>query len=203
MEKITMSDVLKNKIVTHRIMSNIDRLATTMKIRKYSLAEHSYYVAAMFEDFARQELIKYTTQDMYLIMRHDYLETLTSDLIFPVKKLSAITEECWDEIEREVIKDENEYYGHTLISDQQLKEKLDPTIYALMKDCDQLDLFLFCMEEIQMGNANSEIKRIVRILKDNLSKSLFWSVKDFVYSYIEDHVIDAELFPFIKDEEFK
>ena len=38
----------------------------------------------------------YTVEDLYLVARHDYLETLTSDLIDPVKGVFQKTRDAWN-----------------------------------------------------------------------------------------------------------
>lgn len=174
-----MNERLKNQVLTHRKMSSVDRLATSLKNRKYSLAEHSYYVAAMFEDFSRAEGINYTTTDFYYIMRHDYLETLSTDLIHSVKKLTSVTSECWDKIESEIVDQKKKEYVH-LFSDEELKNVLNTDVYQLMKTCDLLDLFLFCLEEAFLGNITTELRQIMETLMPIFISSSFQSIKDFV-----------------------
>jgi 5'-deoxynucleotidase YfbR-like HD superfamily hydrolase len=177
---------LKNQILTHRKMSSVDRMSTSLKNRRYNLAEHSYYVASMFEDFARAENLPYSTEDMYFVMRHDYLEAITTDLIYPIKKLSKVTSDCWDTIEAEIIKQKESEFVN-LFSDEDLKEALDPLLYHLMKTCDFLDLFLFCLEEAFLGNITVELRHIIETLKPIILDSGFESVKSFVTECIKEY----------------
>lgn len=181
-----MATRLKNQILTHRKMSSVDRMSTFLKNRKYSLAEHSYYVASMFEDFARAENLPYSTKDMYFVMRHDYLEAITTDLIYPIKKLSKITSSCWDMIETETIK-QKESELITLFSDEDLKNALSPILYHLLKTCDFLDLFLFCLEEAFLGNITVELRHTMEALKPIILDSGFKSINSFVTECIKEY----------------
>lgn len=181
-----MATRLKNQILTHRKMSSVDRMSTSLKNRKYSLAEHSYYVASMFEDFARAENLPYSTKDMYFVMRHDYLEAITADLIYPIKKLSKITSSCWDMIETETIK-QKESELITLFSDEDLKNALSPILYHLLKTCDFLDLFLFCLEEAFLGNITVELRHTMEALKPIILDSGFKSINSFVTECIKEY----------------
>lgn len=176
---------LKNQILTHRKMSTIDRLSGTMKNRRYSLAEHSYYVAAMFQDFAGIEGIIYTVDDLYLVLRHDYLEVLTADLIYPVKNFSTKTKEAWETIEKEIIQSEEKNYMN-LFSDELMRNEMEPIVHRLVKDCDLLELYLFCYEEVLLGNMSNEIKHILEVLKESLNRTPFESIKEFLNELSKD-----------------
>ena len=175
---------LKNQIFNHRRMNNIERLSSSPKIQRYPLSVHSYFVACMFEDFARQEGITYSTDDMYYVMRHDFMEIFSADLIYPVKNLNEATQKAWDLIEHEV-KKKHEASLVSLCTDEELKEKLSDSVYTLMRVCDTLELVLFCREEVLLGNVNEYIYAIINTCKKDLLSCPFPSVREFVEGVME------------------
>lgn len=170
---------LAKQIITERKMKTVERLAGTLKIKNYSLVDHSYFVALLFQAFAEIEKIEYSVQDFTYILRHDLLESLTSDLIFPVKNFSQETKNAWRKIEQEIWEKEKDSHN-CLFTDKQLKELLPPFVYSLFKDCDLLELLLFCYEEMQLGNRSKNILYIAETLIEFLEKSNFSSIRSFI-----------------------
>jgi 5'-deoxynucleotidase YfbR-like HD superfamily hydrolase len=151
------------------------------KIRSYNLAEHSYFVATMFEEFAREEQLEYTTDTLYVILRHDIMEVFTADLPYPVKNFNEKTKEAWELIEREVYEGGKERFI-TMMTDEEIKSRLTEKQFILMKSCDILDLYLFCLEERQLGNHSQPILKIINNCEDILN---YWNVPSILY-VIED-----------------
>lgn len=167
-----------NQIFSERKMITIDRLSGTLKNKRYSLAEHSFFVALMFQIFADVEKIEYTVKDMNYIMRHDLIEVLTADLILPVKDFSDKTREAWNVIESEIYSSvKNDYLF--LYTDEDLKNNLSGEIYALLKDCDRLELLLFAFQEFELGNSSKDIYDIIEFLNGELNNSFFDFIKKF------------------------
>lgn len=143
----------------HRKMQNIQRLAGTFKHKSYNLAEHSFYVLQLFQMICEAEGVPYTAKDLILASRHDLVEAITGDLLYPVKNLSSITKECWSKIEKEVVK---KYPVLEDYSDESLENEFShPDLYRFMKAADILDLWLFCKEEEKMGNTTGNLGKVI------------------------------------------
>jgi len=175
-----------SQIEFHRKMSNIDRLSDVLKNKKYSLAEHSYYVTTMFQDFAIIEDIAYTVNDLYFIARHDFLEVFTGDLSSVVKNFSDKTKEAWETIENEVMKT-YKLDCYLLFNDKELNEELNEEVIKLLKACDLLDLYLFCIEETTLGNNLYEMAYILEEIFKQIRDLEVCSVTNFMLKRTRDY----------------
>ena len=141
----------------------VERMAGTPKLRSYSLAEHQYFVGMMFLDIAsRYEVpidISYQTLD--IVFRHDMLEILTGDLRWTAKNLTEETSKSWNKIESAVKTDAENKKGFRVYTDSEIEKLLSPIEYDLLRMCDTAELYLFCMEEVSLGNSNSSIYEII------------------------------------------
>jgi 5'-deoxynucleotidase YfbR-like HD superfamily hydrolase len=175
-----MDKNLTRQIIHHRKMLNVQRMSGSPKIRSYNLAEHSYFVATMFEEFAKEEGIKYSTDAIYVVLRHDIMEVLTSDLPYPVKNFNDTVKQAWDLIEEELYQGNKDRFI-TMLTDEEIKRRLTEEEFRLMKSCDILDLYLFCLEERQLGNHSLPILRII----DNCVQILEYYRIESVLSILE------------------
>ena len=157
-----MNDSLYNTIKIERKMLKFQRLAGTRKIRSYNLAEHSYFVGVMFQEFADAFNISYSVDTLKIVFRHDLMEVFTTDLPWQVKHASPKTEEAWNSIETEVY---NQTVCRGLLTDEQIKVSLTEEQYCLFKWCDTLELLLFCLEERAMGNSGSDMTAVIENCK--------------------------------------
>lgn len=175
----------KNFVGLHRKLANIERLAGTMKHRSYNLAEHSFYVMQLFSMIAEAEMIPYDKRDLILASRHDLLESITGDLLYPVKNLNGVTKESWEIIESEVIK---KYPILEPYSDYNLKNGFsNDELHKVMKSADVLDLWLFCKEEKAMGNVSKNLLRVTGICENMLINEYYYqSVEKFMREYEVD-----------------
>lgn len=167
------------EIKYYRKMKNVDRLSGTAKHRSYNLLEHSYMVAMLFKHFASKENVAYTMAEFDLVLHHDILEVETGDLIYTVKNLNSETKECWGRIEELVIEKNFQLQRY---SDENIKSGLSNLQYSLFKCCDLLDLWIFCKEEIALGNNTINMliitERCVELIGDK-----FKSIKKFMEGY--------------------
>lgn len=138
-------------------MRDIQRLAGTPIIKQYSLMEHCYYVGMLFKHFASKCDVPYGMNEFDLILKHDLVEVVTGDLIYPVKNHSEETKSAWEIIEDSLAK----HHGLDRYSDSSIKENLTKSQYDLFKLCDILDLYVFVRREQQLGNDTQEIKRVI------------------------------------------
>jgi len=149
-----------------RKMRNIERLSSTFKIKNYSLAEHSYYIGILFIKLAEQENINLTSKDIETVLTHDFMETYTGDLVSTAKNLSSETIFNWNNIENEVA---YKYNIHSY-TDEGIKKVLGEGSrkYNLFKLCDLLDLYLFTLEEKQLGNRTKGIERVYDVCREEI-----------------------------------
>ena len=189
-------DNQKATIKKQRKMLNFQRLAGTRKLRSYNLAEHSYFVGLMFQDFADTFGISYTTSTLNIVFRHDFMEVFTTDLPYHVKNLNDVTESAWGMIEDQASRSYMTIGINGLYTDNEIKTFLNPEQYCLFKWCDMLELVLFCLEERAMGNNGRDITNVLenceRVLNsDYFLKSYKWN-EEMAQIYV-DFTIDQAI----------
>lgn len=134
-------------------MSNIERFTGTFHHQKYNITEHCYRTAILFKLFASIEDVPYGMYEFDIVLQHDIVETLTGDLIYPVKNFSDKTKEAWAIIEEELTAGK----GIGRYTDENIKKALNYSQFKLFKCCDYLELLIYCASEIILGNNSSEI----------------------------------------------
>lgn len=176
-----------------RKMNNIDRLSLVMKHRKYSITEHCFHTAMLFQKFCIEMNVEYTLNDLNLILLHDILETKTSDLPYIVKNFNEKTRAAWDMIEKEIVNYCCLQENHTSLFyyyDETICRILGEEKYRIFKLCDLLELFEFIDEEISLGNKTKDIieiyGRCICIIRDLCSQNeqKLKPVKDYL-----EHII--------------
>lgn len=165
-----------------RALKNVNRLSGLKLIQKYSVAEHCYYTGILFEYFADKENIHIPRGLLDFVYRHDMLESLTGDLLRPVKNISETSELAWKSIEYDVAEFFNikKYTDSWINNDLHIFEK---ELVQLFKACDVLELFWFIKEEKDMGNNSKEINIVWNNCLDYLldvNKTPFKSIKQFI-----------------------
>lgn len=168
-----------NVIKEYRRMLNIQRLSGTPKLKGYDLAQHSYYVALLYLHFARKEEISVNVVILEKILKHDLLEIYTGDLPWPAKNLNDMTQTSWMAIEDEI---SDTYPIAKPFTDSKIKQYLNEQQLKLFKVIDLLELWIFCKEEITLGNASKEVKHVEENCV-NLMKGKFESVDKFIKNY--------------------
>jgi 5'-deoxynucleotidase YfbR-like HD superfamily hydrolase len=163
----------------YRKMKNIERLSGTFKFRPYNLLEHSYMVLVLFRHFASKEDVSYDMNTLDFVIHHDGLESISTDLIWPVKNFSKITKDCWKKIEEEIVKKHHQLERY---SDHNIKENLTPIQYSLFKACDMLDLWIFLKEEWAIGNHSKKIEEALENCV-NLVPKEFKHIQKFMEEY--------------------
>lgn len=183
-------------IKKERKMLNFQRLAGTRKLRSYNLAEHSYFVGLMFQELADHFGIEYTTETLRVIFRHDFMEVFTTDLPSQVKNLNEATKMAWDTIEAQALGSHFCKGVNNLFSDEEMKARLTPEQFCLLKWCDTLELVLFCLEEKAMGNGGRDIQAVLencnRIFSsDYYSESYDWNKEllRLIKTFVEDESV--------------
>jgi len=138
-----------NDFLQHRRkLRNIKRFNMEYTIQQQNLAEHGFMVASLFVLICKKLRVDFLEKDLFLIMNHDFLETLTGDINLQVKEYSPITKRAWNIIEKQIINKELMKY-----SDVVIKNNFDKIKYKLFLFSDALDAFLYTKDEIELGNS--------------------------------------------------
>lgn len=169
-----------NYIEHLRQMKNLNRFNGKFIFRSYNLLEHSFGVAALFVQFAKEEGIEINSHVIDLVMNHDMPEVVTTDLLHPIKHFSTETLQAWEVIEGELLEEHEEL---SCYSGKNMKLVLTEQQYRLFKACDYFDLFLFCREEINLGNNDPEINsafyKCISMIKDCGLPKVLATLKSF------------------------
>lgn len=141
---------------TYRLR-DVFRLATIPLIRKYSVAEHSYFTGLLFMDVCQYYGIVLSQDQIEWVFRHDLLEAVTGDLIYPVKHHDKDTEIAWDLIEKNIAStNELQRYG-----DNESSIRFTAIEWNIFKAVDLYELFLFTISEYKSGNRNGELLQVI------------------------------------------
>ena len=169
-----------NYIEHLRQMKNLNRFNGKFIFRSYNLMEHACGVTALFILFAKMEDISIDSEVIDLVLNHDIPEVVTTDLLHPVKNFSEETKKAWEVIEEEVLSAHMELVKY---SSKNMKERMTKQQYDLMKACDYFDLFLFCREEVNLGNNDPEINaafyKCISMLKDCRFPNVVLTLKSY------------------------
>jgi len=161
-------------------MSDVQRLSGTPILQSYSLSHHCFNVGNLFIEVCKAECVGITLGMVTWVLRHDLLETLTGDLLWPAKNLNAKTKKAWDTVEEEVAKHVDNAFM-TSYTDNEGEEILGKTAWKIFQACDMLDLYLFCVKETDLGNATRKMKKVLSVTRTKLCESGIQSVMRLVY----------------------
>lgn len=155
-------------------MKNIQRLPNTPHHQGYNLLEHGFVVGMLFRWFASEENVPYDINVFDKVLLHDFVESVTGDLNHCVKNFNETTAEAWGVIEKEITKENPLLRPY---SDEMLKESMTEMQFKLFKCCDYLELWIFCKNEMFLGN----ISRRIIICTNNCEKLLGSITEDWKY----------------------
>lgn len=170
---------MRHMIEYYRKTLNIKRIQGTHLHRNYNLAEHQYGVGMLFRHFCRCEDIPYDLEVYDAVLHHDIVEVETTDLLWHIKNQNEATKAAWAIIENEVV---NKHFPLKPFSDESLKKTMNSIQHKMFKVCDYLELWLFCKEEVRLGNKNPEILIII----DNCEGMILGRF-EFVDLFIEEY----------------
>lgn len=172
-----------NQILYFYKCKDIQRFNGAYTHRTYNLMEHQWNVGMLFRYFASIEDVPYDINVWDIVLKHDMGEVATScDLPWTIKNFNQKTKEAWSVIENEMLK---HHYFLEKYSDENIKNSLTELQFALFKACDTLDLFIFCKNEISLGNKSVDMLKAIEnclLIFDSL-KFQFPSINNFVNSY--------------------
>lgn len=162
-----------------RRMRDVRRLSGFHLTRAYSDAEHCYYTGLLFLALAKQEDVEISVDAVAWVLAHDAMEVVTGDLLYPAKHTSPDTKFAWNTIEKEIERAVPAMRGY---SDDSGRAILGERAWALFKDCDSLELWLFCVEERHLGNVPTNIdgSTVEATMYQLLVKSQFPTIRSAV-----------------------
>lgn len=140
-----------------RRMRHVQRLAGTIILKTYSLAEHCYYTGLLYMLIAKEDNVDIKITDIDKVFHHDILEVETGDLLYPAKHATKSCESWWDNIENTIINLRVPFLARYM-DDQGWSSE---TALRLFKACDMLELYLFCLDEHRIGNSDPTLLRVI------------------------------------------
>lgn len=124
----------------YRDAGAIKRYHVKRTLRQQTVAEHTFGVLMLVKQVAVMSLSHQDLVAVYeTIMHHDLPELFTGDVPAPIKRAHPELGPLLDRIESEL---------HPLYQDYQL----EPHMVSLCKWADRMELVLWCLEEVRMGN---------------------------------------------------
>ncbi|MEJ2248060.1 MAG: HD domain-containing protein [Candidatus Lokiarchaeota archaeon] len=172
------------KIFKHlRTLKNCTRLNSHLTIQPYNVAVHCYYTGILFEILSDLCDINVSKKEIIYVYRHDILESITGDVLYPAKHFDNIVDTYWTNIENRIIdSDRYEYLSFY----NNVKTFFNEDTWSLFKTCDILELFLFCKEEKTLGNSDKAMLHVYanceEHLLNNVPEPLLFFVKEFMYA---------------------
>jgi 5'-deoxynucleotidase YfbR-like HD superfamily hydrolase len=177
------SDFIK-LLHANRKLKNCNRLSGFSLIQTYSVAEHCYYTGILFETIADELMISITDAEREYVYRHDIIESITGDMLRPVKNFNIHVKDCWKRIEQELLMAEEFIFLHAYRDHPHYFE--DET-WRLFKICDVLELLLFIKEESKLGSKNMELQIIADNCKDYIFKNCDKEWKQLLETIIHEY----------------
>ncbi len=135
-----------------RKMDNVQRLSGFKLIQDYSLTKHCYHTGMLFLKISLLEKISVNYAEMMFVFQHDILETITGDVLYPVKNYNDQTKYHWRHIEMELTDEDGEFHYLHKFTDAYAETFMSTDAMKLFKACDLYELYLFCVEEYVLGN---------------------------------------------------
>lgn len=162
-------------------LRNINRFQMEFTIKKQNLCEHGYSVGCLFYLICKMADIAITTEDLFLAMNHDFIESLTGDLNQIVKGKNEETEKAWVTIEDSVSTSETKKF-----TDAQAERSLGKRKLEILKLADALEAYLYTTEELRLGNtallsANRYYENKVKMSPAKISGEVLVTVQKIYY----------------------
>jgi len=170
----------------YRKLKYVNRLSQMYKTREYSLFDHQYMVLVLFRRFASLEDISYDMNVLDIVMHHDMLEVISTDLPHPIKNISPEAKKNWIAIEKEIVKKNFQFEKYT---DDSINTNLTARQFALFKACDVLDLWIFCKEEQEFGNSSKEIQEVI-LTCESIINSLDFTFPRII-KYMKEYTVNS------------
>ena len=144
----------------YRQLKHMQRLSGIPKIQSYSVMEHCYRTAILFEHFMEMEEIARNADNSHWVLSHDLLESVTGDLLYPAKNYNETTKLHWTIIETQLTSKLEEFDYLYRYTDKNARIGFSEKEWTIFKACDLLELIEFCQEETELGNKSRMITKI-------------------------------------------
>ena len=164
-----------------KTLRNIKRFNMEKVLHSQNLCEHGFNVANLYMLICDMLGFQYTKKEVFLVMNHDFAECYTGDLNLAIKSKAP---ELWEEFEEKLVPSHipTDKNIEAYFSQNSTQEK-----YELFLFVDALEAYLYCLDEVTMGN--KFMKKARDIYFDKLSKmnpNLFFSVLNTLKSQEEE-----------------
>lgn len=182
-----------------RKQRDVSRMNGNPMLRRYDLSQHGFFVLSHAIDLARIFGVSLSMDETDVILRHDFAETVTTDLPYPVKNMNESTKKAWDTIEKEALSSKGEAY--LKYADEGIQSILHEEVkWWIFKFSDMLELAITCWEEVSMGNRSLQVNRVICKSADVLIKMINQVdlekrelIKKYIASSKFPHVLDPKL----------
>jgi len=194
---------MREYFVTIKRLKYLRRWNRINRVIHTSVLAHTYLVTvlAVVISWLEEKRIKadsadWTTFQYKTALRalfHDLPESLTSDVISPVKEyISAINKDIWPYIEDNYTKEfvqmspppvREDIETHGLLKELDTSKPF--TVDSIVKDCDRLALVLECAYERDSGRMNAEMIAAYQNYVLELQKSEWRSIREFLGTILD------------------
>lgn len=170
---------IRDRMNTHRRkMDYTHRLSGFKLFQEYSLTHHCFHTGLLFMEIADIEGIFLERKDIDFVFKHDILETVIGDVLYPAKHYSHHTETAIKVLESELTKEGAEFNHLRHYTDDYAESFMDRKALQLFKACDLLELWEFCWSEYKLGNKS--VLQIINNCKSILSHCGIESIENRV-----------------------
>lgn len=140
---------MKDFLEQYKVLKNIKRFSMETVVHPQNLCDHGYNVGTLFYLICKELKVHISSDDLFLVMNHDFAETYTGDLNKRVKDKNSTTKKAWREIESEVVPpNSSQYKGYDIQCVLATEE------YEIFQLADEMDAYLYCKKELSSGNKN-------------------------------------------------
>lgn len=137
---------LETYLKNRRTLRNIKRFSMENVLHPQNLADHGFNVANLYILICEMLGFQYTSKEIFLVMNHDFSECYTGDLNLPIKdKIHSL----WEKVENEIIP---KHIPTDSDIKQYFKEYSTSEKYDLFLFADAFEAYLYCEDEVSMGN---------------------------------------------------
>lgn len=136
-----------NRVKFAREGASVRRMHTSPIIREYTNGLHSFNMLSML--FILHPTPYFCQRLAWAILQHDIPERLTGDVPAPAKWYGIINAEETDNVERSV---------NLSVFGEHCADGLTVAEEAWLKSLDLLEFYLFCRDEVALGNSNMQLK---------------------------------------------
>lgn len=181
-------------------LKNLLRWNRVVRSNESTVMGHTFVVSLLTVVFANIEIsssakdVNFRYRSILKALFHDLPESLTGDVITPVKDIiNKKKKDFWSKVEKSLIDDfsvslpqkiKKEFSTYSLLSD--FNDELN-SIDSLVKSCDQLALIFECLYEREWGSRIPEMEKAYENYTAKLQNSEWNSIREFSHSILIDY----------------